>query len=79
MIYTIMKTTFKKCPQVKVYRDYKRWSQSNFERELQDKLIFNHSIQYLEFEEIFLQALEANSPTETKILLDRDYFTSILS
>ena len=68
MIYTIMKTTFSKVSQIKkVFWDYKRWSQYRFEKELPEQLIFNPPTQYLAFEEIFLQTLEANAPTKIKI------------
>ena len=67
-IYTVMKTAFNKVPPKKmVYRDYKKWSQSKFERELKENLISNRPSQYMDFEQIFLETLEANAPTKTKI------------
>ena len=69
MIYTIMKTTFNKVPPKKVvYRDYKKWSQSKFENELKEKLISTHPSQYMDFEQIFFETLEANAPTKRKVL-----------
>ena len=67
MIYTIMKTAFNKVPPKKVvFRDYKKWSQSKFERELKDNLISNHPSQSMNFEQIFRETLEANSPLKQR-------------
>ena len=62
MIYTIMKTAFNKVsPKEMMYRDYKKWSQPKFERELKGNFISNHHSQYMDFEKIFLETMKANA------------------
>ena len=68
MIYTILKTTYIKLPPKKViYRDYKNWSQLQFEQELRREFALAHPSVYGNFESIFVKANEANAPTRTNI------------
>ena len=73
MIYIILKTTFIKLSPKKVtYRDNKNWSQLRFEHELRQNLISAHPSIYGNFESIFLETLEANAPTKTKLVRAND-------
>ena len=64
MIYTILKTTYIKLPPKKViYRNYKNWSQLQFEDEMRRKLTLSHPSVYRNLESIFVNALETNAPT----------------
>ena len=69
MIYIILKTTYIKLPPKKViYRNYKNWSHLQFEDEMRRKLTLSHPSVYRNFESIFVNALEKNAPTKTRIV-----------
>ena len=81
MVVTVMKTTFPKSkPKVIQYRDYKGFVLSDFRTELRNKLFTVVTMNYDEFEEIFLEVLNKHAPFKKKILRanDKPYMTKTL-
>ena len=68
MIFSILKTTFKK-EKPKLYKDcdYKKINSTTFHTNLQSKLEEGRKV-YLNFEETFVRVLDAHAPRKTKVL-----------
>ena len=66
MIVTVFKTTFPKVPpKIIEYRDYKNFVQTDFHRELAEKLRTEQG-NYANFEEKFLEVLNKHAPIKKK-------------
>ena len=69
LISTISKSgSFKRTPQIKVYRSYKYFNTDNFESILNQKLNNLPSTAYDDFEETFLSLLNKDAPLKKKIV-----------
>ena len=67
MAVTVMKTTFPKSkPKIIQYRDYKRFGEDEFRRELKAKLEQEVVISYAHFDKIFLDVLNNHAPLKGK-------------
>ena len=69
MIVTVMKTTFPKAkPKVLLYRDFSKFIENNFRRELKEKLQNLRSKDYESFERVFLEVLNIHAPFKKKVV-----------
>ena len=65
---TVLKTFFQKQKQISIkYRDYKKFDQTKFHKQLEDELNAAE-ITYEKFESIFITLLELHVPTKEKIV-----------
>ena len=70
LIYSILKTTFKKEESKQfIYRDYKNFVNTNFQMDLERKLN-NCPKKYENFQKTFENVLNAHAPKKTKFLRD---------
>ena len=60
--------SFKRTPEIKIYRSNKKFELENFNRILKDKLenLTNHN--YADFGKVFLKELNKHAPLKKKIL-----------
>ena len=69
MIVTVLKTTFPKAkPKVMPYRDYSKYVENDFQRDLQNKLLCTVNKDYDSFDKAFLDVLNNHAPYKTKIV-----------
>ena len=69
MVVTILKTTFSKAkPRIIYYRNYKNFDRNKFRNRLKLDLENSESTHYLDFENIFLNALTDQAPLKKKTL-----------
>ena len=72
MVVTVLKTTFPKLPpKIIEYRDYKRFVQKDFSKELKVSLR-NRENNYDNFEQIFLEVLNKHAPVKKKVVRAND-------
>ena len=68
MIITVMRTTFPKSePHIISYRDYSKFNDEKFKRDL-EKELKRHPFQYDKFEQAFLSILDRHAPQKSKVL-----------
>ena len=80
LIATVLKTTFPKVPpKIIEYRDYKKFIQKDFHKELKAKLRLN-IVNYVSFEETFLDILNKHAPIKKKVVRanDKPFMTKAL-
>jgi exonuclease III/predicted transport protein len=80
MVVTVMKTTFPKLPpRIIEYRDYKKFDQTVFHRELMEKLR-SEQVNYANFEDKFLEVLNKHAPIKKKVVRanDKPFMTKAL-
>ena len=69
MVVTVLKTTFQKSkPREIIYRDYSKFNEQTFRENLKEPFIENNTLDYNEFEEIFLRVLNAHAPLKKKVV-----------
>ena len=69
MIVTVLKTTFPKVkPKVVLYRDYSKFVENHFRRDLKEKLRGMRDKDYSSFENIFLSVLNKHAPYKKKLV-----------
>ena len=69
LIVTVLKTTFVKAKAKEiVYRNYKKFDNTIFKTELQNKLDSINNCNYLQFETTFMTMLEKHAPLKKKIV-----------
>ena len=67
MTVTVLKTTFPKAkPKILSYRDFSKYIEGNFRRDLRSKLSGIRSNDYETFEKAFLEVLNTHAPYKTK-------------
>ena len=67
MTVTVMKTTFPKAkPKVLLYRDFSKFIENNFRRELKDKIQNIVIKDYASFEKVFLEVLNKHAPSKKR-------------
>jgi hypothetical protein len=80
MVTTVFKTTFPKAsPKIIEYRDYKNFIQTDFHKELKDRLKTDRG-DYAKFEENFLEVLNKHAPIKKKVVRanDKPFMTKTL-
>ena len=66
---TVLKTTFPKVkPKEILYRNYKFFDKIKFESEVKNKLTNNNSLDYVSFEQMFMDTLDKHAPLKKKIV-----------
>ena len=69
MIYGFFKSTISMLPPQKIsYRNYKKFSVDDFNRQLSIKLHSQNFMNYDRFQNIFLETLDFNAPLKTKLI-----------
>ena len=73
LIYTILKSTYTKLPPKKIkYRQYKNFSEEQFNVELDANLRINSPVEYSELNKVIVETLDKHAPMKTKIVRGND-------
>ena len=68
MIYTVLKSTYKKVPSKKIrFRQYKNFSEEHFQIDLINNLCYFIPSEYGELEKVIVTTLDQHTPIKTKI------------